>query len=82
MNTFQVLQRFLAERFALALHEVTPDCTLQSLGIDSLAALELLFDLDERFGIRLPDEAQQAATLGELVALIDRQLARPLPQAA
>ena len=76
MTTFQKTQRFLAQRFHLREAEITPERTLQSLGIDSLAALELLFAVEEEFGIRLPHDHQEFTTLGELVDVIESELAR------
>jgi acyl carrier protein len=76
MSTYQKTQQFLARRFALAETEITPERSLQSLGIDSLAALELLFDLEDEFGITVPQEQQSIETLGDLVSLIDQQLAQ------
>jgi len=76
MTTFQKTQRFLARRFHLREAEITPERTLQSLGIDSLAALELLFAVEEEFGICLSHVNQQFTTLGELVDVIEREVER------
>ena len=76
MTTLQKTQQFLARRFALPEAEITPERTLESLGIDSLAALELLFEIEEQFGVRLPDGDPRVTTLGELVALVEREAAR------
>ena len=73
MTALHKTQQFLARRFSLAEAEVTPERTLESLGIDSLAALELLFEIEQEFGVRLPDGDPGITTLGELVALIERQ---------
>lgn len=75
MTTFQKTQQFLARRFTLGESEITPERSLQSLGIDSLAAMELMFDLEDEFGIRLPNDQQVIDTLRDLVTVIDRQLA-------
>lgn len=75
MSTFEKTQQFLARRFTLDAREITPERTLQSLGIDSLATMELVFDLEDEFGITVPDGPQAIETLRDLVALIDRQLA-------
>jgi acyl carrier protein len=44
----------------------------EDLDLDSLAALELLVDIEERFQIRIFDDprAQKLATVGDLVALV------------
>ncbi len=75
MSTLDKFGLLLLKRFRLSPQEIASGRTLRSLGIDSLAALDLLFDIDAAFGITLPDAAEQAVTIGEIVGLIDRQLA-------
>ena len=82
MTTLEKTQRFLARRFAISEGEITPERTLQSLGIDSLAALELLFDIEEEFGIRLSHDDQEITTLADLVVVIEQELVRQCAAAA
>ncbi len=50
---------------------LTPETQLADLGIDSLDALNILFALEEAFGISIPDEvSRQIRTLGDLTAAI------------
>jgi acyl carrier protein len=50
---------------------LTPETRLADLGIDSLDALNILFALEEAFGITIPDEvSRQIRTLGDLTAAI------------
>ncbi len=48
---------------------------LQDIGIESIDALEMIFDLEERFGIQIPynanDAAQRFATVGDVVKAIE-----------
>jgi acyl carrier protein len=50
---------------------VTPDATLESLGIDSLAVVEMLFQVEMRLHITLPDSRAPVATVGEFASLLD-----------
>jgi acyl carrier protein len=75
MTTLRRTQRLIARRLEIDERELAPGRQLQDLGIDSLAVLELLFDLEEEFGIRLPHEHARVATLGDVVVLVDRELA-------
>lgn len=56
---------------------ITPESTLKDLAIESLDAIEMIFDLEERFGINLPNEDTDLAngTMAQLVEAIERQLA-------
>ncbi|GHE98157.1 acyl carrier protein [Streptomyces fumanus] len=56
------------------------DRIVQDLEIDSLATLEILLGLEERFGVSLVDNPRAAGvtTVGDLVALLDElRAARP-----
>ena len=74
MTTFRKMQQMLIQRLGLGEKELFPEQSLQNLGIDSLVAMELMFDLREEFGIDVPYGQHRVATLGDLVAVIDRQL--------
>ncbi|BAJ27508.1 MULTISPECIES: phosphopantetheine-binding protein [Kitasatospora] len=68
-----VLRRHLPE-----LAEDTPiaeDTPLAELGLDSMRAVDLLFDIEDTFGVVLPDEALRADTFTSpagLRAALDR----------
>lgn len=48
----------------------------EDLGLDSFAALELLFELEEMLNVRIPqDAAATFATVGDVVAYVQAQLA-------
>ena len=82
MTTLQRTRRFVARRFEVDENEIKAESTLESLGIDSLATMELIFDIEDEFGIRMPQDHGRLATLGDLVLLLDRELARQRPVAA
>ena len=56
--------------------EVTIDSTLQSLRIESLAALEILFAIEDHFDISLPERDPDFATLRGLVTLVEAHVAQ------
>lgn len=47
----------IAEQAVLSPDEVTPDATLESLGIDSLGLVEAVFAIEEAFDIQVPFNA-------------------------
>ncbi|MEU3721291.1 phosphopantetheine-binding protein [Streptomyces sp. NPDC031705] len=52
------------------------DADLTQLGLDSMQAMELLFDIEEEAGITVPDSAMNAetfATPASLRAVVDQQ---------
>ena len=82
MTTLQRMHRFLSLRLEIDERELTPERTLESLGIDSLAAIELVFALEDEFGIQLWHGNKGIKTLDDLLVLIERELARPRATAA
>jgi acyl carrier protein len=57
---------------------ITAESTLKDLGVASLDAIEVIFDIEEHFGIDLPNEDTdfETGTVGHLVAAVERQLAQ------
>ncbi|MCR4281611.1 MAG: acyl carrier protein [Bauldia sp.] len=61
---------------------------LQELGLESIDALEMVFDLEEKFGIQIPYNANSAAidfaTVGDVATaiqkLVDEQDAKPMDE--
>ncbi|WKE73637.1 acyl carrier protein [Streptomyces sp. WP-1] len=60
-----------------------PDAELIDLGIDSMAAVELLSTLEQAYGVRLPDDSlhrETFRTAATLWSVLNRQLSRePTP---
>ena len=50
---------------------VAPETTIESLGFDSLTILDVLYDVEEEFGIALePKQVVKTRTVGEIVGLL------------
>ena len=60
-----------AETFGIAEEKLLPAATLESLGLDSLAVIEFLFQIEDKFGIQIPDQANPPRTLDEMVQMIE-----------
>ena len=53
---------------------LSPADPLDELGLDSLQVVELIFDIEERFDIEIPINANsdlEAKTLGDLIASVE-----------
>ena len=86
MTTLERLSRILVQRYKLDPAHLTPEQPLDALGIDSLGMVEMLFFIEEEFGVQLPSEGMAFGTLGEAAGYVDRllaaQKAAPQPAAA
>ena len=56
--------RILAEQAMLTPADVTPDSTLEDLGIDSMGLVESIFAIEEAFDIAVPFNANEPGKSG------------------
>ncbi|MDP2006806.1 MAG: acyl carrier protein [Rubrivivax sp.] len=80
-HTRERLIALLVRSHKLAPERLSLDSPLQGLGIDSLATIELLWDVEDEFMVKLPADPTGLVTLGDVVAQIDAALLPP-PEAA
>lgn len=64
MDLQQKVIAILARQAVLDVSDVTPDSTLESLGIDSLGLVEAIFAIEEAFDISVPFNANDPARSG------------------
>ena len=76
-TTFDRLCAILMKDYKLEAGQLTPEAPLETLGIDSLGVADLLFNVEDEFGISLPPEPVQLVTIGDVVRFIDELVARP-----
>ncbi len=71
MSPFEFLAQVLSEKYDVPREAISPEATLTELGLDSLTIVELLFDVEDEFGIEIPEERATFQTLAEAAALVD-----------
>ncbi len=67
------IQAMLAEALNISVDKVTPDAKIvDDLGADSLDVVELLSQLEEEYGIIIPDdEAENLVTVADVAKVIE-----------
>ena len=77
--TFAAITSVLVEGFHVDAAVVSPAAALDQLGLDSLALMEFVFAVEDRFSVRIPedrlDPRQAGVTLAQLATLIDDAVA-------
>ncbi len=54
---------------------VTPDTNIETIGFDSLSILDLIYDIQQSFGIQFDAEhLTDVRTVGDLAAFLEKQL--------
>jgi len=71
MTTVDRIRAMLVKDYKLDANQLTADARLEDLGIDSLGMAELVFNIEDAFGLNVPDVAVTLTTFGEVVAFID-----------
>ena len=67
----ETMQGLLYERLGIDKSRVTLDASLEDLGIDSLMQIELLFDFEDKYKVKIPDLTERPTTMGELIAIVE-----------
>jgi len=86
-DTEKRIRYLLVKDFKLDSGKLTLDARLDELGVDSIGMAELIFSIEDEFGLKLADAAVQLSTFGEVVQFIDEALANrhattaPFPKA-
>jgi acyl carrier protein len=66
----QSIKQSLAQSANVLIEALGDDKPLADVGVDSLAIVEMLMDLEDRYGVRLSqDDLRKARTVGDLVRL-------------
>jgi acyl carrier protein len=72
MNTLDTLKELAAKQFGGEPASVDASAPVETLGLDSLGFLEFLFEVEDHFGISVPqDRVTGIRTLAELAAVVD-----------
>jgi acyl carrier protein len=71
-TTLERLKQLFVAHFDYNVEQVTATTTLESLGLDSLDLIEFLFDIENEFNIRIPDQEFRVRTIQDMVDAVDR----------
>lgn len=58
--------------------QITPEARFEDLDIDSLDSLEIRLSIEDEFAVEIPEpEWRKVQTVGDILGVLDRALARP-----
>ena len=72
MSTFDKVKDIVLDKLGTEENKITEAASfMDDLGADSLDTVELIMEMEEEFGIEIPDEeAEKLATVGDAVSYI------------
>ena len=73
-RTRQIITEILVDKLGVDEAEVKDNASfMNDLGADSLDAVEVMMEIEKKFGISIPDdEAEEITTVGEAIAYVER----------
>jgi len=74
-NTFEGLREIIAHDFELPLESLKPDTPLEEIELDSLAVIELMFTVEDKFQVIAREQGPEFRTLGDIANYIDELIA-------
>lgn len=78
-TTLEKVREILARKYSLSIDSITPESTLESLKLDSLDLIETLFDVEDEFHIRIPQDRKgevPIVTVKDICDVIDKLIAQ------
>lgn len=76
MSKLAVIQQLIAASAEVPLESLDPNRPLEELNVDSLTVLEVMFDIEDKFNIKMPEERVPIRTLQDIADLVDRLVAQ------
>ena len=73
--TVHRIRTLLVNNYQLDAERLTPEVRLDELGVDSLGVAELMFDIEDEFGLTMPLKPVPLVTLADVTGYIDRLIA-------
>lgn len=71
-NNLDIIKDYIDRHADNPPENLTLESKLNEIGIDSMAILELIFELEDKYGIRLPEDIPTPETVGQLLELIEQ----------
>jgi len=76
------IKSLIADHFGIEPERLTPETEIASFGIDSLAMIEFMFQMEEKFNIHMADSRAHLVTVADVVAEIERAVSEQRPTQA
>ncbi len=78
------IKKIIAEQLMVEEEEITPEASfIDELGADSLDTVEMIMEIEDEFGIEIPDEdAEKLQTVGDAIEYVKRKVEEKEGQAA
>ena len=76
MNSFQMVSNAIAKKLEIDVTIIKPESTLEELGLDSLDTFDIIFEAEDKLGIKVPNDQVDVKTIQDMTNLLDQLLAK------
>lgn len=74
MSSLEALQSLIHQKYGLDPAALDPNTSMKESGLDSLAIAEFIFEVEDHFGVSIPENRLTSDTLAGLATLVDELL--------
>lgn len=71
-NTLDIVKEFIGKKLEIDPSTILPESTLAEVGMDSLDTFDVIFEAEDRFGIKVPNEQVDVNTIQDMVNLLNK----------
>ena len=76
MNSFEMVSNAIAMKLEIDVTTIKPESTLEELGLDSLDTFDIIFEAEDKLGIKVPNDQVDVKTIQDMTNLLDQLLAK------
>ena len=76
------IKALISEHFGIEPEKLAPETEIASFGIDSLAMIEFMFEMEEKLNIRMADSRAPLVTVADVINEIERAVIAQQPTQA
>ena len=76
MNSFEMVSNAIAKKLEIDVATIKPESTLEELGLDSLDTFDIIFEAEDKLGIKVPNDQVDVKTIHDMTNLLDQLLAK------
>ena len=62
----------IAKKLEIDVATIKPESTLEELGLDSLDTFDIIFEAEDKLGIKVPNDEVAVKTIQDMVSLLDK----------
>jgi len=78
MNSFEMVSNAIAKKLEIDVTTIKPESTLEELGLDSLDTFDIIFEAEDKLGIKVPNDQVDVKTIQDMTNLLDQLLAKKI----